>query len=187
VIRTRAASISWDILRRVACSGIPCSGASRSRSARRGCCRHRICEELARPPGHQLYLGEKSGSYGPMMVYQRDNQQRVVGSFPARHLRLKVENTGLSSIKACSGYIIGITEHASAIRTNSQQEVVTLGWANHGLGARDIPRGASSTWILLRCIRVAHEMPRSLEPLFSGGTAHSPAPPFETLPGPIHQ
>jgi hypothetical protein len=134
---------------------------------------------LVHPVISVLYLGEKSGSYGPMTVYQRDNQQRVVGSFPARYLRLKVENTGFSSIKACSGYIIGITKYAGAIKTNSEQEVVTLGWANHGLGARDIPRGAffhldiASLYLTPndgRILRVSHEMPSSLEPLFSGGT-----------------
>jgi hypothetical protein len=135
---------------------------------------------LVHPVISVLYLGEKSGSYGPMTVYQRDNQQRLIGSFPARYLRLKVENTGLSSIKACSGYIIGITKHASGTKTISQQEVVTLGWANHGLGARDVPRGAffhldiASLYLTPndgRILRVAHEIPSSLEPLFSGGMA----------------
>jgi hypothetical protein len=143
---------------------------------------------LVHPVISVLYLGEKSGSYGPMTVYQREGSvsfgpmtvyQRE-GGFPARYLRLKVENTGLSSIKACSGYIIGITKHASGTKTISQQEVVTLGWANHGLGARDIPRGAffhldiASLYLTPndgRLLRVAHQIPSSLEPLFSGGVA----------------
>jgi hypothetical protein len=128
---------------------------------------------LVHPVISVLYLGEKSGSYGPMTVYQRDRELGVL-SFDARYLRLKVENTGLSSIKACSGYIIGITSRARGTETISRQEVVTLGWANHGMGARDIPRGAffhldiASLYLMPhgRKLRVAHEIPSSLEPLF---------------------
>jgi hypothetical protein len=134
---------------------------------------------LIHPVISLLYLGEKSGSYGPMTIYGQDKQQNVI-SFPARYLRLKVENTGLSSIKACSGYIIGITRHASARQTISEQEVVSLGWANHGMGARDIPRGAffhldiASLYLTPndgRILRVSHELPSSLAPLFDGSNA----------------
>jgi hypothetical protein len=133
---------------------------------------------LVHPVISVLYLGEKSGSYGPMTVYQRDKELGLL-SFDARYLRLKVENTGLSSIKACSGYIIGITSRARGTETTSKQEVVTLGWANHGLGARDIPRGAffhldiASLYLTPhgRKLRVSHEMPSSLEPLFPGDMA----------------
>jgi hypothetical protein len=114
-----------------------------------------------------------------MTIYVRDNQQNEI-NFPARYLRLKVANTGLSSIKACSGYIIGITKHASGTKTISQQEVVTLGWANHGLGARDLPRGAffhldiGSLWLTPhdgRLLHVSHQLPSSLKPLFDGSSA----------------
>jgi hypothetical protein len=37
-----------------------------------------------------LFLGERSGSYGPMTIYQWDNEHRPIGSFSARYLRLKV-------------------------------------------------------------------------------------------------
>jgi hypothetical protein len=133
----------------------------------------------AHPVISVLFLGAESGSYGPMTVYAQDNQQNAIG-FPARYLRLKVENTGLSSIKACSGYIIGITKHASGTQTISKQEVVTLGWANHGMGARDIPRGAffhldiASLYLTPkdgRILRVSHELPSSLAPLFDGSNA----------------
>jgi hypothetical protein len=75
---------------------------------------------LVHPVISVLFLGEKSGSYGPMTVYYTD---RDVGSVhcDARYLRLKVENTGLSSIKACSGYIIGIKKRAKATETTSSQ------------------------------------------------------------------
>ena len=134
---------------------------------------------LIHPVISLLYLGEKSGSYGPMTIYAQDNQQNTI-SFPAKYLRLKVENTGLSSIKACSAYIIGIVKHASGTQTISRQEVVTCGWANQGMGARDIPRGAffhldiASLYLTPnngRILRVSHELPSSLAPLFDGSNA----------------
>src|SRR5258706_4740653 len=49
----------------------------------------------------------------------------------ARYLRLHVENTGLSSIKGCSGFITQMTKHLPGVKQVSRQEVVDLGWSHH--------------------------------------------------------
>ena len=60
----------------------------------------------------------------------------------AKYLRLLVENTGLSSIKECSGYITKITKHGEGVTSRTQKEVLDLGWSHHPPRARSIPRGA---------------------------------------------
>jgi hypothetical protein len=127
-------------------------------------------------PVISVRLDRGRGSYGPMTLIDQSTGKPL---FDARYFRLHVENTGLSSIKACSGYITGITKFASGTATISRQEVVVLGWANHGMGARDIPRGAffhldvASLYLTPngRVLQVSHAMPTSLTPLFDGSSA----------------
>src|SRR5262249_2956759 len=86
------------------------------------------------------------------------------------YLRLHVENTGLSTIKRCSGYITKMTKDAAGIESIPKQEVVALGWAHKGTEPRDIPRGAffhldvASLYLPPdgRLLRIAHELPPSL-------------------------
>jgi hypothetical protein len=127
-------------------------------------------------PVISVRLDRERGSYGPMTVIEPSTGKFLCA---ARYFRLHVENTGLSSIKACSGYITGITKLARGTKTISKQEVVLLGWANHGMGPRDIPRGAffhldvASLYLKQdgRVLQVSHEMPTSLMPLFAGDNA----------------
>jgi hypothetical protein len=61
----------------------------------------------------------------------------------AKYFRLHVENTGLSTVRSCSGYITKITKRVGGQRIASEEEVLSLGWASYGQSdARDIPRGA---------------------------------------------
>jgi hypothetical protein len=130
-------------------------------------------------PVISVCVDEGKGTYGPMTVYERDQQGNVHRAYEARYFRLYVENTGLSSIKSCSGYITKITKYAQGMQTISRPEVVTLGWANHGLDARDIPRGAffhldiAALDLILpeRRLRVGPQLPTSLAPLFTGERA----------------
>jgi hypothetical protein len=125
-------------------------------------------------PVISVCLEREQGSYGRMTMVERSTGKAL---YEARYLRLHVENTGLSSIKACSGYITGIRTQAAG--KELIPEVIALGWANHGMGARDIPRGAffhldiASLHLLpdRRALQVAHEMPTSLAHLFASDNA----------------
>jgi hypothetical protein len=62
--------------------------------------------------------------------------------YKAKYLRLFVENTGLSSIKDCSGYITKITKRRDGMIIPSEEEVVELVWSQKNTDPRSIPRGA---------------------------------------------
>jgi hypothetical protein len=62
--------------------------------------------------------------------------------YKAKYLRLLVENTGLSSIRDCSGYITKITKRRDGKDIQSEDEVVDLGWSSKSADARSIPREA---------------------------------------------
>jgi hypothetical protein len=105
-------------------------------------------------PVISVRLNQDRGSYGPLVDVFRgavvsfsgavDTIEAHGNTYKARYVRLHVENTGLSSIKDCSGYITQITKTVAggAQKTRSQQEVIDLSWAHQGDSTRDIPRGA---------------------------------------------
>jgi hypothetical protein len=94
-------------------------------------------------PVISVRLDERKGSHGPVTLYDFDAQGNVTSKSQAKYFRLHVENTGLSTVRACSGYITKITKRVGGQSTASEEEVVSLGWASYGHGdARDIPRGA---------------------------------------------
>jgi hypothetical protein len=94
-------------------------------------------------PVISVRLDRELGSYGPVTVNHFDKDQNVIATNPARFLRLHVENTGLSSIKDCCGYITNLSKHTASGKTVPHKEVLDLGWAHHPQSpSRDIPRGA---------------------------------------------
>jgi hypothetical protein len=56
-----------------------------------------------------------------------------------RYLRLRVENTGRTTIKDCSGHLQGIRTQIGSQVANLDSEVVPRGWANFDQKKRDIP------------------------------------------------
>ena len=95
-------------------------------------------------PVISVRLDEKKGSRGPVTIYYFDKDRRqVIGTSQAKYFRLHIENTGLSTVRACSGYITKITKRIGGQVTASEEEVIHMGWASYGQGdARNIPRGA---------------------------------------------
>jgi hypothetical protein len=94
-------------------------------------------------PMVSVRLDEKRGSHGPVTLYHLDDRKKVIGTSQAKYFRLHVENTGLSTVRGCSGYITKIAKRIGGQLTASEEEVISLGWASHGQSdARDIPRGA---------------------------------------------
>ena len=105
-------------------------------------------------PVISVRLDNESGSYGTTVVYQVLQQpeqlgghqlgpvQLLTGGHQARYLRLHVENTGLSSIKDCSGHITKITKRVRGTPSQAPLDVVDLGWVNKNKMTTDIPRGA---------------------------------------------
>jgi hypothetical protein len=94
-------------------------------------------------PVISVRLDERKGSHGRVTIYYYDDRRKVIGTSQAKYFRLHVENTGLSTVRACSGYITKITKRVGGQLTASEEEVVSLGWASYGHSdARDIPRGA---------------------------------------------
>jgi hypothetical protein len=89
-------------------------------------------------PVISVRLDERKGSYGGIPFVSSDGQKH----HDARYLRLHVENTGLSSIKGCSGHITEITKHIWGTRTPAQSDVIDVGWVNKHKSTIDIPRGA---------------------------------------------
>jgi hypothetical protein len=93
-------------------------------------------------PVISVRLDERKGSHGAVTLRHYD-QGKFTHESQAKYFRLHIENTGLSTVKACSGYITKLTRREGGQVTNSEEEVVYLGWASYGHGdARDIPRGA---------------------------------------------
>ena len=60
----------------------------------------------------------------------------------AKFLRLQVENTGLSLLESCAGYITRITKRQNGQIINDQREVLELVWSHQSTEPRDIPRDA---------------------------------------------
>ena len=89
-------------------------------------------------PVISVRLDEKSGSYGATSLIYSDGTL----DHQVRYFRLHVENTGLSSIKDCSGHITKITKRVRGTPSQAQLDVVDLGWANKNKMTTDIPRGA---------------------------------------------
>jgi hypothetical protein len=89
-------------------------------------------------PVISVRLDEKSGSYGPTSLIYPDGTL----DHQVRYFRLHVENTGLSSIKDCSGHITEITKRVWGTPSQAPLDVVDLGWANKNKMTTDIPRGA---------------------------------------------
>jgi hypothetical protein len=89
-----------------------------------------------------VHLDEKKGSYGPVPLYKQDKDGNQTHSHDGRYLRLYVENTGLSSVKDCCGFITKITKSTNKGETTPRSEVLDLGWSHHGHSrTRSIPRG----------------------------------------------
>jgi hypothetical protein len=141
-------------------------------------------------PVISVRLDAKKGSYVPTWFSpsseERAGAQALLGSdgtvpnvSEVRYLRLHVENTGLSTIKNCSGYITKMTKRASGIESISKQEVVALGWAHKGTEPRDIPRGGffhldvASLYRMpdRSLLRISPELPSSLWPFVSDDKA----------------
>ena len=134
-------------------------------------------------PVISVRLDAKKGSYVQTWFFPsseaRATAQELLGpggtvptASEVRYLRLHVENTGLSTIRSCSGYITKMTKRALGIESISKQEVVALTWAHKGTEPRDIPRGAffhldvASLYMMPNgnLLRISHELPSSLLP-----------------------
>ena len=60
-----------------------------------------------------------------------------------KYFRLYIENTGLSSIKSCSGYITELRKRVGGQEIRAPRDVGRgSGWAHKSDAPRDIPRGA---------------------------------------------
>jgi hypothetical protein len=87
-------------------------------------------------------LDDRKGSYGEVRIDLTDDKG-AKSICQAKYLRLHIENTGLSSIKDCCGYITKLTKIVGGQQTGSEQEVLDPGWSHHAQNtSRDIPRGA---------------------------------------------
>jgi hypothetical protein len=91
-------------------------------------------------PVISVCLDRRKGCTGQVPLYTPTGQY----SHEARYLRLRIENTGLSSIRDCCGLITGLAKHTADKGTSvPPQEVFHLGWSHHPESrTRDIPRGA---------------------------------------------
>jgi hypothetical protein len=95
-------------------------------------------------PVISVRLDNSKGSTGEVTVNLFDRDGKLVGQHQAKYIRLHVENTGLSTIKNCSGYITKLTRTVGGQRTGDESEVLDLGWAHKqsSNNTRDIPSGA---------------------------------------------
>jgi hypothetical protein len=93
-------------------------------------------------PVISVRLDRKKGSYPTTEAVEMDEDGNIVNRFPAKFLRLHIENTGRSSIKDCSGYITKITKQVGGVQSKSEEEVIDLRWSHVDKGTRDIPRDA---------------------------------------------
>jgi hypothetical protein len=76
-------------------------------------------------PVISVRLDERKGSHGPVTLYHYDNQRKLIGTSQAKYFRLHVENTGLSTVRACSGYITKLTRRVGGQVTASEEEADT--------------------------------------------------------------
>lgn len=90
-------------------------------------------------PVISVRLDQRSGCLGTMPLYENNTYLH-----DAKFIRLFVENTGLSTIKDCCGYITKVAKLTDTEWHSPNQEIFTLGWAYYppGSTARSIPRGA---------------------------------------------
>jgi hypothetical protein len=97
-------------------------------------------------PVISVCLDRRKGCTGRVPLYKLDEKGQLTGQYShdAQYLRLRIENTGLSSIRDCCGLITGLTKHtADKGQVVPPQEVFYLGWAHHSESkTRNIPRGA---------------------------------------------
>jgi hypothetical protein len=95
-------------------------------------------------PVISVCLDREKGSYGPVPFYTKpDEQGRKTHTHDGRYLRLRIENTGLSSIKDCCGVITQFTKRTATGTSSPQTEVIDLGWSHYDRSnMRNIPRGA---------------------------------------------
>jgi hypothetical protein len=99
---------------------------------------------LIAQPVISVCLDKSKGSTGitPLLVKLEEKGEWTF-SHNVRYLRLRIENTGLSSVRDCCGLITGLKKHtADKGQVVPPQEVFHLGWAHHTESRmRDIPRG----------------------------------------------
>jgi hypothetical protein len=92
-------------------------------------------------PVISVCLNSKKGCHGPTTLLGRDAAGNEVRS-EVKYFRLYVENTGLSSIKSCSGYITELRKRVGGQEIRAPRDIIELGWAHKSDAPRDIPRGA---------------------------------------------
>jgi hypothetical protein len=86
-------------------------------------------------------LDNTLGSYGsvPLTLKYCKDSKLFEEEREGRYLRLRVENTGRTTIKDCSGHLQGIRTQIGSQVANLDSEVVPRGWANFDQKKRDIP------------------------------------------------
>lgn len=92
-------------------------------------------------PVISVCLNTKKGCYGPTPLIGIDSTGKAVHT-EVKYFRLYVENTGLASIKSCSGYITKLSKRVGGQVINAPPGIIELGWSNKPGVPRDIPRGA---------------------------------------------
>jgi hypothetical protein len=92
-------------------------------------------------PVISVCLNSKKGCHGPTTLLGRDAAGNEVRS-EVKYFRLYIENTGLSSIKSCSGYITELRKRVGGQEIRAPRDIIELGWAHKSDAPRDIPRGA---------------------------------------------
>jgi hypothetical protein len=87
----------------------------------------RAAEHLILKPVISIIFDDKEGCYGEATYCDFDNQQE----WPIWYVRLRVEKTGLSSIKDCCAFVTKITKrNADGECPPPPVEVIDLGWAH---------------------------------------------------------
>ena len=100
-----------------------------------------------------------------------DKQGNVIDNPQARYFRLHVENTGLSSVKDCCGFMTKLTRHTDKGQTIPVEEILDLGWAHHpNSNTRDIPRGAAFHMDIATLYLWPSPAPRELRPIYFPST-----------------
>lgn len=89
----------------------------------------------------------KRGSYGPVTRIELDGQGKPTGAtHEAKYLRVQVENTGLTTIKDCSGHVVRLTKFVGKKKVRGPYENFGRGWSHNPSSEKyDIARGAAHT------------------------------------------
>ena len=95
-------------------------------------------------PVISVCLNSKKGCHGPTTLLGRDAAGNEVRS-EVKYFRLYIENTGLSSIKSCSGYITELRKRVGGQEIRAPRDIIELGWAHKSDAPRDIREEPSST------------------------------------------